>query len=106
MSKMLDRLTEHGLVVEEQKPKLKRPPMYKVVILNDDFTPMDFVVDVLQKYFAMNTEKATDVVFQVHTQGKGLCGIYSRDIAETKSEQVCTYSRLNEHPLLCTMESA
>ncbi len=98
--------TDQGLEVQEARPKLKRPPMYKVVLLNDDFTPMDFVVLILERFFGMDRERATRVMLQVHTQGKGVCGIYSREIAETKVAQVNDYARAHEHPLLCTMEKA
>ena len=103
-------LPEHwkddGLAVEEARPKLKRPPMYNVVILNDDYTPMEFVVHVLESFFSMDRETAVRVMLTVHTQGKGVCGCYSREIAETKVSQVNDYSRHNSHPLLCTMERA
>ena len=95
-----------GLSLQEAKPKLKRPPMYKVVLINDDYTPMDFVVQILQSFFSMNREKATQVMLHVHTRGKGVCGLYTRDIAETKVAQVNEYSRSHQHPLLCTMEEA
>ena len=98
--------TDQGLEIQEARPKLKRPPMYKVVLLNDDFTPMDFVVLILERFFGMDRERATRVMLQVHTQGKGVCGIYSREIAETKVAQVNDYARAHEHPLLCTMEKA
>ncbi|MBU2705071.1 ATP-dependent Clp protease adapter ClpS [Zooshikella marina] len=94
------------LLVAPAKPKLKPPPMYKVVLLNDDYTPMDFVVEVLEVFFSMNREKATQVMLKVHTEGKGICGVFTRDIAETKAEQVNQYSRENQHPLLCTIEKA
>ncbi len=94
----------HGLAVKPSKPELKRPPMYKVLLLNDDFTPMDFVVHILEIYFAMDRHKATQVMLSVHTEGKGLCGIFTRDIAETKVAQVNDYSRQNQHPLLSSME--
>lgn len=97
---------DFGLDVQEAKPKLKRPPLYKVVLLNDDFTPMEFVVIVLQQFFGLNREKATQIMLQVHTKGKGVCGVYSREIAETKVSQVNDYARQNQHPLLCTMEQA
>ncbi|HEB67873.1 MAG TPA: ATP-dependent Clp protease adapter ClpS [Gammaproteobacteria bacterium] len=96
---------DDNLALQEAKPKLKRPPMYKVVLINDDYTPMEFVVHVLEAFFGMNREKATHIMLNVHTQGKGVCGIYPRDIAETKVAQVNDYSRQNEHPLLCTMEA-
>jgi ATP-dependent Clp protease adaptor protein ClpS len=94
-----------GLAVEESKPQLKRPPMYRVILLNDDFTPMDFVVHVLEKFFSMDRRKATHVMLMVHTEGKGICGVFTRDIAETKVMQVNDYSKQNQHPLLCTMEA-
>ena len=97
---------DDGLSLQEAKPKLKRPPMYKVVLINDDYTPMDFVVQVLQSFFGMNRKKATQVMLHVHTRGKGICGLYTRDIAETKVAQVNEYSRSHQHPLLCTMEEA
>lgn len=101
-------LLEHddGTVVEEQRPKLKKPPMFKVVLLNDDYTPMEFVVEILQIFFGLNKEAATRIMLAVHTQGKGICGVYSRDVAETKVAQVNDYSRQHQHPLLCTMEEA
>lgn len=95
-----------GVAVQEEKPKLKRPPMYKVVLINDDYTPMEFVVDVLERFFSMDKEKATRVMLTVHTQGKGVCGVFSRDVAETKAAQVNQYSRENEHPLLCEIEAS
>lgn len=97
---------ENELAVQESKPKLKRPPLYKVVILNDDYTPMDFVVHVLEVYFSMSRELATRVMLQVHLEGKGICGTFTREIAETKVVQVNHYARMNQHPLLCTMEKA
>ena len=100
----IDRYND-GLVLQEAKPKLKRPPMYKVILLNDDYTPMEFVVHVLEVFFGMDRERATRIMLNVHTQGKGICGLYTRDIAETKVSQVNDYSRQNEHPLLCTLEA-
>jgi ATP-dependent Clp protease adaptor protein ClpS len=97
---------EHGTVVETGKPELARPPMYSVLLLNDDYTPMDFVVDVLQLFFGMDLEAATQVMLHVHTRGRGVCGVYSREVAESKVAQVNEYSRINQHPLLCTMEKA
>lgn len=97
---------DSGLTVQEAKPKLKRPPLYRVMILNDDFTPMEFVVHVLEYFFGMDREKAVRVMLQVHTQGNGVCGVFSREIAETKVAQVNDYARENNHPLLCTMETA
>jgi ATP-dependent Clp protease adaptor protein ClpS len=94
------------LAVEEAKPKVKPPPLYKVILLNDDYTPMEFVVYVLERFFAMNREKATQVMLHVHTRGVGVCGVYTREIAETKVNQVNDYSRKHQHPLLCAMEEA
>lgn len=97
---------DSGLAVEEDKPKLKPPKQYKVVLNNDDYTPMEFVVQVLMTFFGMDHAKATRVMMAVHTKGKGICGIYSFEIAETKVDQVNEFSKLNQHPLLCTMEEA
>ena len=97
---------ESGLSVQESKPELKRPPMYKVLLLNDDYTPMEFVVVVLESFFRMDREKATQIMLHVHTRGVGVCGVYTRDIAETKVSQVNDFSRSHQHPLMCTMEEA
>ena len=97
---------EGGLAVQEAKPKLKPPPLYKVILLNDDYTPMEFVVQVLETFFSMNREKATQIMLHVHTRGKGVCGVYTREIAETKMVQVNDFSRRHLHPLLCTLEEA
>ena len=97
--------TNDGVATAEAKPKIKKPPMYKVVILNDDYTPMEFVVHILQAFFNLTHEKAQNIMLNVHTKGKGVCGVYTRDVAETKVEQVNDYSRQNQHPLLCTMET-
>lgn len=93
-------------VVQEAKPQLKRPPLYKVILLNDDYTPMEFVVHILEIFFGMSRELATHIMLQVHTQGRGICGTFTREIAETKVAQVNNYARENQHPLLCTMEKA
>lgn len=95
-----------GLVPQEVKPQLKRPPLYKVILLNDDFTPMDFVVEILMEFFNMSLEKATQVMLQIHTQGIGVCGTFSKDVAETKVHMVNQYSRDHQHPLMCSMEKA
>ena len=84
--------------------QLKPPPLYKVLLLNDDFTPMDFVVGVLQNYFAKSREQATQIMLKVHNEGAGLCGIYPRDVAETKVQQVTSHARDHQHPLQCVME--
>lgn len=100
-----DRL-DGDIAVQETRPALKKPPLYKVILLNDDYTPMEFVVEVLEIFFRMNREQATQVMLTVHTQGKGVCGIYTRDIAETKMNQVNQYSREHQHPLLCEVEAS
>jgi ATP-dependent Clp protease adaptor protein ClpS len=92
------------LVVEEAQPRLSRPPLYQVVLLNDDYTPMEFVVDVLERIFSLDRTRATRVMLEVHTRGKGVCGVFTHEIAETKVAQVMTYARQHQHPLLCTME--
>ncbi len=95
-----------GLAVEEARPKLKKPPLYRVILMNDDYTPMEFVVEVLERVFSMDRPKATRIMLEVHTRGKGVCGVYTHEIAETKVAQVNTYSQQHHHPLLCTMEEA
>ncbi len=95
---------QEDTVLESKRSKLAPPPLYKVVLLNDDFTPMDFVVLVLLKFFSMNREQATQIMLKVHMEGRGVCGIYPRDVAATKVEQVATFARDNQHPLACVME--
>jgi ATP-dependent Clp protease adaptor protein ClpS len=91
-------------ILEAQRSKLKPPPMYKVMLLNDDYTPMEFVVVVLQKFFGMTRERATQVMLKVHREGIGVCGVYPSDVATTKVRQVAAYSRKHQHPLQCVME--
>jgi ATP-dependent Clp protease adaptor protein ClpS len=91
-------------VLEVQKTRLKPPPLYKVILLNDDYTPMDFVVVVLQTVFAMSREKATQVMLQIHREGMGVCGTYTREVAASKVDQVLGFARKYQHPLQCTME--
>jgi ATP-dependent Clp protease adaptor protein ClpS len=91
-------------LLEAQRNKLKPPPMYKVMLLNDDYTPMEFVVLVLQKFFGMSRERATQVMLKVHREGIGICGVFPRDVATTKVQQVAAYSRKHQHPLQCVME--
>ena len=91
-------------LLEAQRSKLRPPPMFKVMLLNDDFTPMEFVVVVLQKFFGMTRERATQVMLKVHREGIGVCGVYPRDIATTKVQQVAAYARRHQHPLQCVME--
>jgi ATP-dependent Clp protease adaptor protein ClpS len=105
MSNSPDEDYSGGLAIQTVRPQLKRPSMYKVVMINDDYTPMEFVVETLEKFFGMDREKATRVMLTVHTQGKATCGVYSRDVAETKAAQVNQFARENEHPLLCEIEA-
>lgn len=102
--KDFDQQHHDDLAVQEAQPKLKHPPLFRVLLLNDDYTPMEFVVHVLQKFFAIEHEKATQIMMHVHTRGMGICGVFPKDIAETKVVQVNEYSRNNQHPLLCDME--
>ncbi len=99
-----DQERDQGLATATAKPELKRPPMYKVLLHNDDYTPMEFVVHILEQFFAMNREKATQIMLTVHTEGAATVGIFPRDIAETKSEQVNQYAQENNHPLISTVE--
>jgi ATP-dependent Clp protease adaptor protein ClpS len=98
----------HGsaLVLEKSRAQLGHPCLYRVMMMNDDYTPMDFVVHVLEAFFGMQREQATRVMLTVHTEGKAVCGTYSRDVAETKTEQVNRYAQENEHPLTCNIEVA
>lgn len=91
-------------VITKVKPKTKRPNLYRVLILNDDYTPMEFVVDVLQHIFQKNREEATKIMLHVHQKGVGVCGVYTYEIAETKVTQTVDYARKNQHPLQCTLE--
>ena len=95
---------EGAAVVEKQAQKVEPPKLYQVVMLNDDFTPMDFVVLVLLKFFSMNREQATQIMLKVHVEGRGICGVYPRDVAATRVAQVTTFARENQHPLACVME--
>jgi len=98
---------EHeGHTTTQTRPKVKRPAMFKVLLLNDDYTTMEFVVHVLQKYFQKSVDEATQIMLTVHRKGLGICGLYPREIAETKVTQVVEYARKNEYPLQCTMEEA
>ena len=93
-----------GNTLAPEETKLKPPPLYRVILLNDDYTPMEFVVGVLRKFFGMDVETATRVMLKVHTEGKGVCGVFPREIAETKAVQVNDFARESEHPLLCDIE--
>ena len=96
---------EDSLLTANQK-KLAPPPLYTVLLLNDDFTPMDFVILVLTRFFSMDRERATQIMLKVHTEGRGTCGVYPRDVAATKVEQVLSFARENQHPLACIMEES
>ena len=98
------RQQQTNTTLEAQHTRLAPPPLYTVLLLNDDFTPMDFVVHVLQKFFSMDGERAMQIMLKVHMEGQGICGIYSRDVAATKVEQVTAYARESQHPLACVME--
>lgn len=93
-----------GTLLEAKKSKLKPPSMYKVILLNDDYTPMEFVVVILQRFFSLSREAALQVMLKVHKEGMGVCGVYPKDVATTKVEQVVSYSRKHQHPLQCVME--
>lgn len=95
-----------GVSVQESEPEIKSPPLYQVVLINDDYTPMEFVVEVLEVFFNKDRQTATHIMLTVHTQGKGVCGIYTRDIAETKAAQVNQYARKHQHPLLADIEES
>lgn len=101
-----DEFDKGGLeeALAPEQVKLKPPSRYRVILLNDDYTPMDFVVEILGKFFSMNLETATAVMLKVHTEGKGICGVFSKEIAETKAVLVNDYARESEHPLLCDIE--
>ncbi|MFT4581001.1 MAG: ATP-dependent Clp protease adaptor protein ClpS [Gammaproteobacteria bacterium] len=95
---------DSGVAVDVAKPKVKKPPLYTVIMLNDDYTPMEFVVHVLEQFFTVDRPTATRIMLEVHTRGKGICGSFTHEIAETKVSQVNQYARDNQHPLLCTLE--
>ena len=100
-------MTERDLetvILTKDESELKVPPMYKILLLNDDFTPMDFVVEVLRIFFSMDQEQATQIMLEVHTEGSAVCGVYPSDIASTKVNQVIEFARSNQHPLRCVME--
>lgn len=101
-----DRRDDDGAigVATKAKPKTKKPSMYKVLMLNDDYTPMEFVVHVLKRFFSMDTDEATRVMLHVHQRGFGVCGVFSYEVAETKVNQVMDFARQNQHPLQCTLE--
>lgn len=96
--------SEGGIALQEAKPKLKKPPLYKVIMLNDDYTPMEFVVHVLEQYFDKRSEEAVRIMLHVHQKGVGMCGVYTYEVAETKVSQVMDLARQHQHPLQCTIE--
>jgi ATP-dependent Clp protease adaptor protein ClpS len=105
MSKFLESLPDAWDVVElEEKPQVQEPKKYKVLLLNDDYTPMEFVVDVLKKFFYLSEELATQIMLRVHVEGHAICGVFTRDVAETKVLLVNDYAKQHQHPLLCCME--
>lgn len=106
MSKVYEWTTPDTGVLEKEKTKLQPPSMYKVILNNDDYTPMDFVIEVLQRFFNIEFDKAAQLMLMVHYQGKAVCGTFTAEVAETKVAQVTMYAREHEHPLLCTMEKA
>ena len=106
MSNPINPSLEDTILLEKQAEKLKAPSMYKVLLMNDDYTPMEFVVMVIQEYFNKDHETATRIMLQVHLVGKGVCGIFTRDVAATKVHQVIELAREAGHPLQCTMEEA
>jgi ATP-dependent Clp protease adaptor protein ClpS len=95
--------TSTGIIVKA-KPKTKKPSMYKVLMLNDDYTPMEFVIHVLEQFFSKNREEATRIMLHVHQRGVGICGVFTYEVAETKVTQVIDYARQHQHPLQCTLE--
>ena len=95
---------ESDTVVEESRPMLKKPRMFQVILLNDDYTPMEFVVELIEQFFYKSRENATRIMLSIHTEGKGVCGIYTEDVAETKAAVVTQYSMDHQHPLLCEIE--
>ncbi|MBD8512359.1 ATP-dependent Clp protease adapter ClpS [Photobacterium sp. WH77] len=106
MSKLSERISPESDILNKEDTQVKPPSMYKVILNNDDYTPMDFVIEVLQKFFSMDLERATQLMLAVHYEGKAVCGIFTAEVAETKVAQVMMYAREHEHPLLCTMEKA
>ena len=104
MSDWKEQTDNQNVVEEEVKDQIQKPSMYNVLLLNDDYTPMDFVIEVLRRFFNMNTDQATDIMLIVHTEGKANCGTFSAEIAETKVDQVIRFAREHQHPLKCVME--
>ena len=101
-----DRPKTDRAVIEKTRSQTEEPDLFSVVLLNDDYTPMEFVVHVLKKFFGIDQERATQIMLKVHTEGVGVCGVYPKDIALTKVEQVIDFARQHQHPLQCTMEES
>ncbi|CAM4298559.1 MULTISPECIES: ATP-dependent Clp protease adapter ClpS [Vibrio] len=106
MTEFSDWVTPGFDLLEREKTEVKPPPMYHVILNNDDYTPMDFVIEILERFFGMDADKAAQTMLQVHYEGKARCGTYTAEVAETKVAQVTSYSEEQQHPLLCTMERA
>jgi len=106
MSKWKELIDNQEVLEEEVVREYQKPSMYNVVLLNDDYTPMDFVIEVLRKFFDMDSDKATDIMLAIHYKGKGRCGTYTAEVAETKVSQVSDYAIASQHPLKCVMEKA
>ena len=106
MSNWQEKTDNQETIEEEVKDQLHKPSMYNVILLNDDYTPMDFVIEVLRLFFNMNDDKATEIMLAIHYKGKALCGTYSAEVAETKVDQVTRFATENQHPLKCAMEKA
>ncbi|MDE9495304.1 ATP-dependent Clp protease adapter ClpS [Xenorhabdus bovienii] len=104
MSEFYNSLKIKELIKDKTEQTLQPPSMYKVILNNDDYTPMEFVVDVLRKFFSYDVERATQLMLDIHYQGKAICGIYTAEVAETKAAQVNMYAKEHEHPLLCSLE--
>ncbi|ACT48843.1 ATP-dependent Clp protease adapter ClpS [Methylotenera mobilis] len=103
---MANKPHENDIALKPEVAKPKLPPMFKVLLLNDDYTPMEFVIEVIERFFNKSREQATQIMLKVHTEGAGICGIYPQDIAETKMNQVVSYARQSQHPLQCIVEMA
>jgi len=101
-----DSQDDIGTLLQEAPPKLQRPRLYQVVLLNDNYTPMEFVVELIEQFFYKSRENATQIMLKIHTEGKGVCGVYTQDIAETKADLVNQYAQDHQHPLLCQVEPA
>ena len=104
MSDDLDHHRDTGIALQEARPKLKKPPLYKVVMLNDDYTPMEFVVHVLERFFGLSHAQAFEIMLTVHKKGLAVVGVFSFEVAETKVAQVMDFARRHQHPLQCTLE--